>query len=221
MALSPSVKPEGPMAVLLATARRRRLPDPRVLVGVLLVAGSAAGTTALVSSLTRTVVVYRADAPIVAGDRLDTDRLGRATVRLGESQDLYLTGPLPADGLVATRTVAAGELVPRSAVGSTGDVAVATVVVDLASPLAEGVESGDLVDLWSAARLEGAQERYGPPVVLAGDAVVARVPTRGGLVAGAQEDSVELQVPRDRVAAVLEAQARGARLAAVAVGGSR
>jgi hypothetical protein len=207
------------MVALPLAVRRRRTLDPRILIGVALIVVSALGTTALVAGLTRTAVVYRADHAIVAGDRVTAARLVPATVRLGDAAALYLSGPLPAGGLVATRTVAAGEMVPRSAVGTDVRVASATVVVDLASPLAAGVAVGSTVDLWSAAKASPTENRYEAPVVLVGDAVVSRVVTPSGLIAGTAEDAVELQVPRDEVAAVLAAQAGGARLAAVEVGG--
>jgi hypothetical protein len=207
------------MVALPLASRRRRLLDPRILVGVALIVLSALGTTALVGALTRSTVVYRADHAIVAGERVTAAQLVPATVRLGDAASLYLAGPLPDGGLVATRTVAAGEMVPRSAVGTAVAVASATVVVDLASPLATGVQVGSTVDLWSAAKTDPTQNRYAAPVVLVGDAVVSRVVTPTGLIAGASNDSVELQVPRDEVAAVLAAQAGGARLSAVEIGG--
>lgn len=207
------------MATLQLAARRRRLPDPRILIGVVLVLASALGTTALVAGLTRTTIVYRAPHALVAGDRLRADGLARVTVRLGDAQDLYLAGPLPPGGLVVTRTVAAGEMVPRSAVGTPAAVDSATVVVALAAPLAAGVGAGDTVDLWAAPRAEGAQERYGAPVVLVSDAVVARAPDGPGLVPGARDETVEVQVPRGDVASVLEAQSRRDRVTAVSVGG--
>ena len=209
------------MVALPLAGRRRRLLDPRILIGVVLIAASALGTTALVAALTRTVVVYRAGSAIVAGDRVTASRLAPATVRLGDAAGLYLSGALPADGLVATRPIAAGEIVPRSAVGTTTAVSSATVVVDLASPLAAGVAVGSTVDLWSAARTDPNENRYAAPVVLVGDAVVTRVSAPQGLIAGATDDSVELQVPRDEVAAVLAAQAGGARLSAVEIDGGR
>jgi hypothetical protein len=205
------------VALPLATRRRRAL-DPRLLIGVALILASALGTTALVGALTRTVVVYRAEGPILAGQHVTAARLAPATVRLGDAAALYLSGALPPGGLVATRPIAAGEMVPRSAVGTDPAVHSATVVVDLASPLASGVAVGSTVDLWSAAKSDPNENRYAPPVVLVGDAVVARVVAPGGLIAGTKEDSVELQVPRDEVAAVLAAQAGGARLSAVEIG---
>lgn len=207
------------MVALPLAARRRRVLDPRILIGVALIAASALGTTALVGALTRTVVVYRADGPIVAGDRVTSARLAPATVRLGDAAALYLSGALPEEGLVATRSIAAGEMVPRSAVGTDVAVHSATVVVDLASPLAAGVAVGSTVDLWSAAKADPNENRYAAPVVLVGDAVVSRVVAPTGLIAGSAKDSVELQVPRDEVASVLAAQAGGARLSAVEIGG--
>jgi hypothetical protein len=207
------------MVALPLAARRRRALDPRILIGVALIVASALGTTALVGALTRTVVVYRADGPIVAGDRVTAGTLAPATVRLGDAAGLYLSGALPEAGLVATRPIAAGEIVPRSAVGSDVAVHSATVVVDLASPLAAGVAVGSTVDLWSAAKTDPTENRYAAPVVLVGDAVVSRVVAPGGLIAGSTKDSVELQVPRDEVAAVLAAQAGSARLSAVEIGG--
>jgi hypothetical protein len=207
------------MVALPLAARRRRALDPRILIGIALIAASALGTTALVGALTRTVVVYRADGPIVAGDRVTARTLAPATVRLGDAAGLYLSGALPEAGLVATRPIAAGEIVPRSAVGTDVAVHSATVVVDLASPLAAGVAVGSTVDLWSAAKTDPTENRYAAPVVLVGDAVVSRVVAPGGLIAGSTKDSVELQVPRDEVAAVLAAQAGSARLSAVEIGG--
>ncbi|MGT2425189.1 hypothetical protein [Amnibacterium kyonggiense] len=207
------------MVALPLAVRRRRLLDPRIVIGVALIVASAVGTTALVAALTRTAVVYRADRALVAGDRVTAARLAPATVRLGDATALYLSGPLPAEGLVATRTIAAGEMVPRSAVGTAASVRSATVVVDLASPLAAGVAVGSTVDLWSAARSGATENRYDAPVVLVGDAVVSRVVAPTGLIGGSAQDAVELQVPRDEVAAVLAAQAGGARLSAVEVGG--
>ena len=103
------------MVALPLASRRRRALDPRLLIGVALIVASALGTTALVGALTRTVVVYRADGAILAGQRITPARLAPATVRLGDAAGLYLSGALPPDGLVATRAVAAGEMVPRSA----------------------------------------------------------------------------------------------------------
>jgi hypothetical protein len=208
------------MVALPLAARRRRALDPRILIGVALIAASALGTTALVSALTRTVVVYRAEGPLVAGDRVTAGRLAPATVRLGDAARLYLSGTIPEGGLIATRPVAAGEMVPRSAVGTDVAVRSATVVVDLASPLAAGVAVGSRVDLWSAAKADPNENRYEAPVVLVGDAVVSRVVAPAGLITASAKDSVEVQVPREEVASVLAAQAGGARLSAVEIGGS-
>jgi hypothetical protein len=109
--------------------------------------------------------------------------------------------------------------VPRSAVGTAVAVRSATVVVDLASPLAAGVAVGSTVDLWSAAKADPNENRFAAPVALVGDAVVSRIVSPKGLITGSAKDAVELQVPRNEVAAVLAAQAGSARLSAVEIGG--
>lgn len=208
------------MATLPLVARRRRALDPRILIGIALIVASALGTTALVGALTRTVVIYRAQGAIVAGDRLTSARLEPATVRLGDAAGLYLSGPIPSGGLIATRTIVSGEMVPRSAVGTSAALNTATVVVDLTSSLASEVAAGSTVDLWAAAKVDSTAKQYGAPVVLVTGATVARVVAPGGLITSSTQHSVELQIPRDEVASVLAAQADDARLSAVAVGGT-
>ena len=208
------------MVSLSLPARRRRPVDPRILIGLALIVLSALGTTWLVSALTRSVVVYRADAAIVAGERVTAARLAPTTVRLGDAAGLYLTGSMPADGLIATRTIGRGEIVPRSAVATGTAITSATIVVDLAAPLAGGVAAGSTVDLWSAEQDADVRDRFEPPVVLVSDAVVARVVQPTGLIARTADDAIELRIDRADVAAVLAAQADGARLSVVEVGGS-
>ena len=205
------------MATLPLVTRRHRLPDPRIGIGVALVLVSALGVTGIVAGLNRTVAVYRADQSLVAGDRITAADLAPTSVRLGDAQRLYLTGPLPADGLIVTRTIEAGEIVPRSALGTLDGVQTATVVVDLAVRPAGGVDAGTVVDLWSAPRKTGTADEYGAPVVLVSGATLKRLVPVAGLSLGGQQNTVEVQVPRDDVAAVLQAAADDSRISAVAV----
>ena len=155
----------------------------------------------------------------MAGDRITAADLTPTPVRLGDAQGLYLSGPLPTGGLVVTRTIQAGEIVPRSALGTVAGVQTATVVVDLAVRPAGGVDAGTVVDLWSAPRKTGTTDQYGAPVVLVSGATLKRLVTATGIALGGQRNTVEVQVPRDDVAAVLQAAADDARISAVAVSG--
>jgi hypothetical protein len=81
------------------------------------------------------------------------------------------------------------------------------------------VDAGTVVDLWSAPRKAGAGDDYGAPVVLVSGAVLKRLVPATGIIASSQQNTVEVQVPRDDVAAVLQAAADKSRISAVAVSG--
>ena len=205
------------MATLSSALPRRLRLDPRIVLGLVLVAVSTLGVTGVVQSLNRTEPVYRAAGPLVAGAHISAADLVATPVRLGPADPLYLTGPVPADGYVVTRTIAAGEMVPLSALGSASAVDVASVVVDLSTRLSGSIVAGAVVDVWSAPRKAGSTTEYGAPVVLVSGATVVRTIAPQGIVQAAQQNTVELQVPRDDVAAVLQAVADDARISAVAV----
>lgn len=193
------------------TARRGERPprsfwfDPRFGIGIGLVVVSVLAVLGIVSSADRTIDVYSAAAALSPGDRIGAADLAVRSVRLGSVADRYLTASdLPAAGLVVTRPVAAGELVPRSAVGSVAGVRVASVVVSVRGELPQSVAAGTVVDLWAAHEVEHGV--FGPPVVLVDAATVVRVIKPDGLVTGAAE-GVELLVTRSKTASVLEAVA--------------
>ncbi|HEY0374739.1 MAG TPA: hypothetical protein VGC94_08070 [Amnibacterium sp.] len=205
------------MATLPSAPPRRLRLDPRIVVGVLLVAASTLGVTGVVQGLNRTVPVYRAAEPLVPGARISAADLVATPVRLGPADSLYLSGPVPPGGFVVTRTVAAGEMVPLSALGTAAGLDTASVVVDLSTRLSGSIVPSAVVDLWSAPKKAGSTTEYGAPVVLVSGATVVRTIAPQGLVTAAQQNTVELQVPREDVAAVLQAVAGGARISAVAV----
>ncbi|WP_350347208.1 hypothetical protein ABIQ69_11265 [Agromyces sp. G08B096] len=181
--------------------------DPRLLIGVVLVAGSTAGVWALVTGFDTTTEVYAVRDTVATGTRLDTDDLVVESVRLGGSAERYVVaGELPESGLVATRTIGAGELVPAAAVAERDDSALATVVVPSRGPLPSGLGPGSRVDVWSARLVE--HGAYEPPAVLVAGAEVSGVVEPEGMVSG-DGVSVELLVPREKVAAVLQALASG------------
>src|SRR5690554_2659979 len=107
------------------TEQRERTPrsfwfDPRFAIGIVLVIASVAGVLVVVSSADKTVTVLAARSVLSVGDRINADDLVEQSVRLGAVTDRYLSGDeIPVDGLIVTRTIAEGELVPTSVVGST------------------------------------------------------------------------------------------------------
>lgn len=202
--------------------RARRAPDPRLLIGVGLVVASVAGVVGLVAAVDRREPVYAAAAPLQPGDRLEPDALVERRVALDGAESLYLrAGELPDDGLVVTRPIREGELITTSALGAASAVDATAVVVELAAPVSASVGPGSAVDVWTARAAETTGAGAAPPApprVLVSDAVVVEVRDDGGLVATGGGASVEVLVPRGRVARLLQAIADEARLSVVPAG---
>jgi hypothetical protein len=181
--------------------------DPRLLIGIVLIAASTAGVWALVSGFDDSAELYAVQGTVTPGTRIDAADLTTQSVRLGTAADRYLApGDLPDGGLVATRTMEAGELVPTSAVDTVDSTGLATVVVPSRNALPSGLGAGATVDLWAARLID--RGSYEPPVVLVAGAVIAGIQEPEGMVAS-DGASVELLVPREKVAALLEALASG------------
>lgn len=196
--------------------RRPRWKDPRLIVGVVLVIASVLMGALLVSRLSQTVPVLVARTDIVPGRTLDDSVLTTVELRLGDQSDLYV-GQLAAipDGAVASQSIRAGELLPASAIGQPADVPLRPVVIPVGSAVAESVSVGASVELW---RTPDPDETDSGASLLVEDAVVRRIDEGSAL--GMQSRSVEVLVPRDRLASVLEVLARDERLDVIGVPGA-
>lgn len=179
--------------------------DPRLIIGIVLIAGSTLGVWTLVSGLDDGVEVYVARDTLTPGTRVEVGDLATESVRLGSAGAHYLAvGDVPADGLVIARTIHSGELVPDSAVDDADRTGLATVVVPSRGPLAAEIAAGARVDVWTAKQVE--RGGFEPPSVLVSGAEIAGIIEGEGMVS-TDGVSVELLIPREKVAALLEALA--------------
>lgn len=214
----PTTVPGGGSDLMNAAVRSRRSRfwfDPRFSIGIGLVIAAVIGVVAVVSTADATTPVLAAREPLVIGDTISRSDLVAVQVRLGTVSDRYLLpGAVPADGLVVTRTVAAGELVPMTAVGSRAGITLTSIVVRLQGTLPASIGPGAIVDVWSSRAGDNGQ--FGPPAVLVDGAEVVRLVASSGFMAD-DGTSVEILVPKQDVAAVLEALANGSAIAAVPV----
>jgi hypothetical protein len=210
------LRAEPPAVRPSATTRPRFWFDPRFALGVVLVIASIVGVSVVMAGSDQSIAVYAARVSLAVGDRLDPDDLVVTRVRLGAADELYLTpARIPASGLIVTRTVTPGELVPASAVGTRSGESVTSLVLDLRGQLSTGLAAGSMVDVWSAGLVDSGI--FGPPAVLVGRATIVRILEPTGLIQSDGGRSVEVLVPKDKVAAVLEAVANDEAIALVAV----
>ena len=133
------------------------------MVGVVIVAVSVLLGARLFAQADDTISVWTVRHDVAAGTALTPADVAPADVRFSTTglAQRYLSAsrPLPI-GSVAGRDLAAGEMLPRSALG--GTVAAALVEVPIALP-AEAVpaalRSGETVDVWVTAEGTAAQQR--------------------------------------------------------------
>ena len=191
--------------------------DARFFLGILLVVASVAGVWFVVAASRQTVPAFAADRTIVPGEAISSDDLRLVDVSLGQLGDAYLAPDALADGVVATRTIESGELVPRSAVGEASAVRTTSVVLRSAVDVPGSVEAGSAVEVWAAPMVE--RGSYDVPRILVADATVVSV-TRDDSMIGGGSASLEVVIPRADVAATLAAMADESALSIVPATGA-
>lgn len=195
--------------------------DPRLLVGLLLVLASLAAGSRVVAAADDTVPVFASAGELVPGDRLDADRLAVVQVRLDAGLEEYLsaTEPLPA-GAVALRSVGAGELLPRAAVGAAEQLDRRPVGVPVTGPVPSALVKGALVDVWVSEPDPERAGTYTEPVRLAVAAEVAEVTAGGGSLGAGGSTTVQVLLADDELRPALRALAADAEVALVLVPGT-
>lgn len=199
---------------------QRRAPwgDLRFLLGILLIAASVAGVWFVVSAARQTVPVFAAAHTIAPGEAVTRDDFELVDVALGRLGEAYFGPEALGEGLVANRTIAAGELVPTAAIGDAASVRTTSVVVRSSVDVPASIEAGSVVEVWSAPLLEHGD--YDTPRILVPDAVVVSV-TRDDSTIGGGAATLELVIPRSYVAATLAAMADESALSVVPTAGAR
>jgi len=187
----------GPVAGRL---KRPSWRDPRLLIGLLLIAISVIAVTSLVRSADQTAPYYTANDVLTPGTVLKESDLLIAHVRVAEG--VYAKADVePPWGSVVTRIVGAGELVPADAVSSVADVEVRAVAVVTSTPLARGIETGSIVDVWLTA-----EALAGPASTqVASGLVVDQVERDEGAFAVGSTETVYVLVPVDAMSQFLGA----------------
>lgn len=189
----------------------------RFLLGILLIVASVAGVWFVVNAARQTAPVFAAADTIVVGQPISGDDLRVVDVALGQAGPAYLDAESLNAGSVATRTIEAGELVPRSAVGDAASARTTTVVLRSAVDVPAAIGAGTVVEVWAAPLLERGE--YDAPRILVPDATVVSVTRDDSMIGGAQA-ALELVIPRADVAQVLAAISDEAALSVVPTAGS-
>ena len=199
----------GSTTAEVTAAQRVRRPgwrDPRLWIGVVIVAASVVAGARLLAAADDTVQVWSAATDLGAGARVAEDDLVATRVRFAEDETSagYFTveDDLPAD-LQLVHGVAAGELLARTAVGSSADSGLVEVPIAVEpEQVPPSVEAGAVVDVYVVAAPDPDGSTDAPP------------PTDGPALAGVTvvdapqlADSFGTSGRRQLVLAVPEAEA--------------
>lgn len=202
------------------TAPRLRTPswrDPRLLFGILLVAGSVVLGSWAVTAGQQTVGIYQVTETLPPGAELSSENLTVVQIRSADVQNNYLMAAddLPT-GQITMRVLGRGEFVPHAAIATTAELEQRPVAVPVGPELSATVQVGSTVDLWfvpqsarsaNATSTTSEQLETPQPSELAKGLVVSEVTGEsGGLIAGSGS-SVHVLVPQDDLADVLGALA--------------
>ncbi|NMR20810.1 hypothetical protein HIR71_11375 [Cellulomonas fimi] len=209
-----------PVSPVAARLRRPTWRDPRLLVGLVMIAGSVALGAWAVTSAQASEPVYVARTTLPPGTPIAADQLAVVQVRLEDDQAArYLPATERApEGLVALRTVGEGELVALSAVGDAATLETRPVPVTVADAPPAGVVEGALVDLWLSPEATGTGSTV--PEQLATSLEVAEVNRPTGAFAAGGGTTVHVLVPITTLPDVLSATAGDGTVQLVLVPGS-
>jgi Flp pilus assembly protein CpaB len=170
-------------------ARRGLAPgwrDPRLWIGLLIVSASVVAGALVVGSADHRVPVWTATEPLAAGHVLTAGDLVVRRVELDDaSLAAYLSAarPVPA-GQRLSRGVGAGELVPRSAVGTSGDDLLEVPVAVAPGQVPVGTGAGDTVDVYLRSGDDGCGSACGRPVLTGVSVLAAPSGSDGGTAFG-------------------------------------
>ncbi|MDO9455662.1 hypothetical protein [Nocardioides sp.] len=182
--------------------------DPRLWVGIAIVAASVLVGTRVLASADDTAQVWAVADEASAGQELTQDDLEVRRLRFDDAADLdryFEVGADLPDDLTLAHGLGAGELVPRSAVGAADDADTVTISLAVSSLLVpSGVRPGSVVHVYVAGEASdpgagGTREepREAGVPVLEGVRVVA---AGAADEFGAGDRQVELAVPAEEVA---------------------
>ncbi len=168
--------------VAAARATRSRRPgwrNPRLLLGIVLVAGSVVLGARLLAAADDTVAVWTVARDLPTGAALEQGDLEREQIRFpdAETADRYLAAgdDLPADATL-NRPISAGELLPRAAFAEESGADLVEVPISvLSDDLPATVTQGSVVDVWVAPKVSAVGKPVKADPVLT-DVVVVAVP---------------------------------------------
>ena len=179
------------------------------------IAGSVVGAWFVIESSKITEVYLVTNSDLASGTALLETELSTADLALFQLGDSYLKpGELP-EGSYLTRSISAGEVIPRNSVTTQVLDDFSNIVLTPTVELSEAITPGIRVSVWASPALD--YQIFGEPSIAALDVEVVAIREPEGSFAQAGK-SVELRVPIASIQSLLRAMANGDAIALMASG---
>ena len=174
----------------------------QLLLSAAMIAGSVVGAWFVIESSKITEVYLVTKSDLASGTALSQENLESAELVLFERGGQYLQeGELPL-GAYLTRTISAGEVIPRSAVTTQALDDYSNIVLTPSVEISSAIIPGSKVSVWASPALD--YQSFGEPAIAALDVEVVQVRQPEGSFASASK-SVEIRVPKTSIQSILRA----------------
>jgi hypothetical protein len=192
------------------SARKRPL---QLALSVVAIAGSVVGAWFVIESSKITEVYLVTQRDMASGSALVELELQTADLALFSIGSSYLQpGEIP-EGAYLTRSISAGEAIPRNSVTTQQLDDWSNIVLTPSVELSGAIAAGSTVSVWSSPALD--YQSFGEPTIAALDVEVVAIREPEGSFAQAGK-SVELRVPIASIQSLLRAMANGDAIALMA-----
>jgi hypothetical protein len=174
----------------------------KLVLSAAVVAGSVVGAWFVIESskITEVYLVTRSD--LASGTALTEQNLETADLALFARGGQYLQADELPLGSYLTRTISAGEIIPKSAVTTQALDDFSNIVLTPSVEISSAITPGSKVSVWASPALD--YQSFGEPTIAALDVEVVQVKEPEGSFASAAK-SVEIRVPITSIQSILRA----------------
>ncbi len=147
--------------------------DPRFIAGIALIIVSILLTTWIIQRSRGGEEVYQLLSPVAQGQPIEISKVSVVSARTGSNAYLPV-GEIP-DGAIATRSLSAGELLPKDAVSTAAEQDRRQVVINVATKIPSSVGVGSQVEVWSIDASTPLQTEDAEPTLIAASAIILNI----------------------------------------------
>lgn len=176
--------------------------DPRILVGVVIMAAAVLLAARLLAAADDTVEVWAARADLPTGTTVSRDQLDAVRIRFTDQKqaDRYLSASQAPPAGVLTRAVGAGELVPRDAISESAERLVEVPLSVEEDEVPVTVKQGSIVDVWVTPQTATTADKLADATRVLEAVVVVKAPKNSDSLAPSGTRQIIVGVPPDLAA---------------------